>query len=68
MNPLEFFGSKVGENPHLYLYEVKKITQIMHVSKEESIELASYRLKDVAYEWVVILKNSRGKNVAPIIW
>lgn len=29
-----------------------KITQIMYVTKVESMELASYKLKDVAYNWV----------------
>lgn len=53
MNPPEFYGSKAGEDPQLYLDEVRKIMQVVHVSKEESVELASYRLKDIAYDWVV---------------
>ena len=50
MNPPEFYGSKVGEDPPMYLDEVRKITQIMHVTEEESVELAAYRMKDVAYD------------------
>ena len=30
--------------------------------------MTSYRLKDVAYDWVVMWKNSRGENAAPMIW
>ncbi|KAF3676518.1 putative zinc finger CCCH domain-containing protein 19-like isoform X2 [Capsicum annuum] len=54
MNPPEFYGSKTGEDPQMYLDKVKKITQIMHVTEEESVELAFYRLKDIAYDWVEI--------------
>ena len=68
MNPPKFFGSVVGEDPHLFLEEVKKITLIMHVSEEESVELASYRLKDIAHDWVVMWEKSRGENAAPVTW
>ena len=40
----------------------------MHVFVEESIEFASYRLKDVAYNWAVMQKNSRGEDATPITW
>lgn len=49
LNPLEFFGLKVNKDPHFFIDEVMKITQIMHVNKEKSVELASYQLKDIAY-------------------
>ena len=68
MNLSEFFVPKVGEDPQLYLDEVKKITQVMHVSEEEIVELASYRLKDVAHDWVVIWEKSIGENAAPVTW
>ena len=41
MNPSEFYGSKSDEDPRLFLEKVRKITQ------------AAYRLKDLAYDWVV---------------
>ena len=53
MNPPEFYGSKSDEDPQLFLEEVWKITQVMHVSEEHSVELVVYRLKDLAYDWVV---------------
>ena len=53
MNPTEFYGSKSDEDPRLFLEEVRKITQVMHVSGEHSMELATYKLKDLAYDWVV---------------
>ena len=40
----------------------------MHVTEEESVELYSYRLKDVAYDWVEMWRKSRGENAAPMTW
>ncbi|KAF3680753.1 putative alcohol dehydrogenase class-3-like isoform 1 [Capsicum annuum] len=65
MNPPEFYGSKVNEDPQLFIDEVRKMTQIMYVTEEESVELASCRLKDVAYDWVMMWKDDRGENAAP---
>ncbi|PHT43156.1 Protein-tyrosine-phosphatase IBR5 [Capsicum baccatum] len=68
MNPPEFFGSKIGEDLQLYLDKVKMITQVMYVTKEKSVKLASYRLKDVAYDWVIMWKKSMSENAAPMSW
>ena len=50
MNPPEFYGSKVGEDLLMYLDKVRKITQIMHVTEEESVELDAYQIKYVIYD------------------
>ena len=53
MNPFEFYRTKFDEDTQLFLEKVCKITQVMHVSEEHSVKLAVYRLKDLAYDWVV---------------
>lgn len=68
MNPLEFYGSKVGKDLRLYLEEIRKITQVMHVYEEKSVELASYRLKDLAYGWMVAWRKGRVEDAAPMTW
>ncbi|KAF3629505.1 putative pre-mRNA-processing protein 40A-like isoform X2 [Capsicum annuum] len=68
MNPPEFYGSKSDEDPQLFLEEVWKITQVMHVSEEHSVELIVYRLKDLSYNWVISLRKGRGEGAIPIIW
>ena len=68
MNLPEIFGLMVGEDPQLYLEEVKKITHIMHISEVYRVELSSYRLKDVAHDWVAMWEKSREENVAPSTW
>ena len=41
INSPEFLGSKVGEDPHNFIDEVKKILGVMQVTGTESVELAS---------------------------
>lgn len=47
---------------------MRKITDVMLVSKKESVVLASYILKDIAYDWVVWWRKERGENVPPMTW
>ena len=53
MNLPKFYGSKSDVDSRLFLEEAREITQVMHVSEEHSVELVAYRLKDLAYNWVV---------------
>lgn len=43
-----FLGSKVGKDPQNIIDKVKKILGVMQVTGSESVELASYKLNDVA--------------------
>jgi len=52
----------------MYLDKVKKITQIMHVIEKENVELASYLLKDVAYDWVELWRKSKWEDATPMTW
>ncbi|WMV37931.1 hypothetical protein MTR67_031316 [Solanum verrucosum] len=51
MNPPEFLGSQVGEDPQNFIDEVKKIFEVLQVTGNNRVELASYQLKDVAHIW-----------------
>ena len=51
MNLLDFYGSKVEEDPQNFVAEVFKILIVMEVSLEEKVELYTYRLKYVAQIW-----------------
>lgn len=48
INPPEFYGSKVNEDPQDFLDEMFKIVKIMGVTSVERAELAAYQLKGVA--------------------
>ena len=40
----------------------------MHTDEVESVELASYRLRDIAVQWYQAWELSRGENAPPVIW
>uniref|UniRef100_M1DVB7 Gag-pol polyprotein n=1 Tax=Solanum tuberosum TaxID=4113 RepID=M1DVB7_SOLTU len=46
MNPPEFLGSQVGEDPQNFIDEVKKIFGVMQVTDNVRVKLASYQFKD----------------------
>ena len=68
MNLPKFHGSKLDKDHQLFIDEVRKITQIMRVTEEDSVKMASYRLKNIAHDWVTIWKDGRGDNATPISW
>uniref|UniRef100_M1AKM7 Gag-pol polyprotein n=1 Tax=Solanum tuberosum TaxID=4113 RepID=M1AKM7_SOLTU len=61
MNPPEFLGSQVGEDPYNFIDEVKKIFEVMQVTGNDRVELASYQLKDVAHIWYTQWKENRAQ-------
>ena len=68
MNPPEFLGSQVGKDPQNFIDEVKKIFEVMQVTGNDRVELASYQLKDVTHIWYNQWKENRGTNASPITW
>ncbi|WMV37238.1 hypothetical protein MTR67_030623 [Solanum verrucosum] len=68
MNPPEFLGSQTGEDPQNFLDEIKKIFEVMQVTGNDRVELASYQLKDVAHIWYTQWKENRGTDTVPITW
>uniref|UniRef100_M1D9B2 Cen12_3 n=1 Tax=Solanum tuberosum TaxID=4113 RepID=M1D9B2_SOLTU len=53
MNPSEFYGSKVEEDPKEFIDEVYKVLVIMGVTSVEKAELAAYQLKGVAQAYLI---------------
>ena len=47
LNPSKFFGSKPAKDPQGFIDEMLRTLKIIHASETESVELASYRLRDV---------------------
>ncbi|WMV38299.1 hypothetical protein MTR67_031684 [Solanum verrucosum] len=41
MNPPEFLGSQIGEDPQNFIDEVKNIFEVMKVTGNDQVELAS---------------------------
>ncbi|WMV07929.1 hypothetical protein MTR67_001314 [Solanum verrucosum] len=51
MNPPDFTGSSVTENPENFVEELQKVFEVMHVAEPERVELDAYQLKGVARVW-----------------
>ena len=48
-NPPEFLGSQTNEDPHNFLDKIKKIFELIQVTRIDRVELTTYWLKDVAH-------------------
>ena len=68
MNPPEFLGSQTNEDPQNFMDEIKKIFEVIQVTGNDQVELASYQLKDVAHILYTQWKENRGENAARITW
>ena len=51
INSHELLGSQTNEDPQNFLDKIRKIFEVMQVTRNDRLELASYRLKDVAHNW-----------------
>ena len=51
MNPPKFIGTKVEEDPQVFVDKMEKILKVMYVDEVEGVELATYQLKDITNQW-----------------
>ena len=68
MNQPEFLGLQTNEDPYNFLDEIKNIFEVMQVTGNYRVELASYQLKGVAHIYYTQWKENRGTNAARITW
>ncbi|KAK4726950.1 hypothetical protein R3W88_031867 [Solanum pinnatisectum] len=68
MNPPEFSGSKMEEDPNGFIEEVFKVLAIIRVTSLDKAELAAYQLKDVAQIWYKQWKDGMPVETGPIYW
>ena len=66
--PPEFFGSKPAEDPQEFVRKMQRTLRLISASEIESVELASYRLHDVAANWYESWMLSRGEGAPPAVW
>ncbi|WMV33074.1 hypothetical protein MTR67_026459 [Solanum verrucosum] len=67
MNPSEFLGSKIDEDPQNFIDEIKKIFRVVQVTRNNRVELASYQLKDVDHKWFTKWIDNMGADAAPVV-
>ncbi|XP_070057814.1 uncharacterized protein [Nicotiana tomentosiformis] len=68
LDPLVFTGTDPGEDPQDFIDEMHKTVRVMRATETEGVELASYRLKSVAYSWFEMWEDSREEGSPPARW
>jgi len=68
INPPEFTGSTLNEDPEDYIDELQKVFQVMRVVDAERVELAAYQLKGVARLWFDLWRKTRGEGAPVLSW
>ena len=68
MQPPSFSGVDPSADPSRFLDESNKICVALGCAPVRVVELVSFQLKDVAYEWYASLVHSRGATYPPLAW
>ncbi|WRX15370.1 zinc finger protein [Theobroma cacao] len=63
-----FLGFDASEKPQIFLDKMEKICKALGCSSVRSVELAAFRLEDVAQEWYSSLCRGRLTDAAPLTW
>ncbi|KAH0643735.1 hypothetical protein KY290_035193 [Solanum tuberosum] len=66
--PPLFTGSSPTEDPQDFIDHIYRVLRVMHASVTEAVELASFRLRDVAILWYEAWERSRGPDAPPAEW
>ncbi|XP_070039535.1 uncharacterized protein [Nicotiana tomentosiformis] len=68
LDPPVFTGTNLEEYPQDFIDEMYKTPRVMRATETKAVELASYRLKEVAYSWFELCKESHGEGSPPARW
>ncbi|XP_070054557.1 uncharacterized protein [Nicotiana tomentosiformis] len=68
LDPPVFTGADPEEDPQHFIDEMHKTLRVMYATETEGVELASYRLKGVAYSWFELWEESREEGSPPARW
>ena len=68
MNHQCFTGSSTMEDLENFIYELKKVFDVMHVADSETVDLATYQLKNVARTWFDQCKEGRDEDAPHSSW
>ncbi|XP_070041616.1 uncharacterized protein [Nicotiana tomentosiformis] len=68
LDPPIFTGADPNEDPQVFIDKMHKTLRVMKATATESVELASYRLRDVAINWYESWELSRCEDALPTVW
>ena len=67
-NPPEFFGSRPQDDPQEFIRQMQCTLRIIKASETESVELATYHLRDVAINLYESWELSGDEGAPPSVW
>ncbi|XP_070054693.1 uncharacterized protein [Nicotiana tomentosiformis] len=65
LSPPNFTGTDQREDPQDFIYQLYRIFRVMHATEKEAVELAAFRLRDIAILWYEEWERSKARD-API--
>ncbi|XP_070048497.1 uncharacterized protein [Nicotiana tomentosiformis] len=68
LDPPVFTGADPNEDPQVFIDRMQRNLRVMKATASELVELASYKLQDVAVNWYESWELSRGEDAPPVVW
>ncbi|XP_070047123.1 uncharacterized protein [Nicotiana tomentosiformis] len=68
LDPPIFTRADPNEDPQVFIDRMQRTLRVMKVTATESVELAFYRLQDVAVNWYESWELSRGEDAPLAVW
>ncbi|XP_070032401.1 uncharacterized protein [Nicotiana tomentosiformis] len=68
LDPPVFTGADPSEDPQVFIDRMQRTLRVMKATATDSVELASYRLQDIAFNWYESWELSRGEEAPPMVW
>ncbi|XP_070003028.1 uncharacterized protein [Nicotiana sylvestris] len=68
LDPLVFTGADPNEDPQVFIDRMQRTLRVIKATMTKLVELASYRLRDVAVNWHESWELSRGEDAPPAVW
>ncbi|XP_070056500.1 uncharacterized protein [Nicotiana tomentosiformis] len=68
LDPPVFTGAYPNKDPQVFIDRMQRTLRVMKATAAETVELASYRLQDIAVNWYESWEFSKGEDAPPAVW
>ncbi|XP_070040679.1 uncharacterized protein [Nicotiana tomentosiformis] len=68
LSPPEFTETYQREDPQDFIDQLHRIFRVMHATEKEAVELAAFRLRDIATLWYEGWERSKARDAPPASW
>ncbi|KAJ1386965.1 Retrotransposon gag domain [Sesbania bispinosa] len=68
LNPPTFSGSNANEDPQRFIDGLERLWRVLSCSDIRAVELASFQVEGVAYDWFDTMTRGRSVGSPPLAW